>query len=438
MKNTKKIGNAVACIVVGVLIAFGTLFIYASLEMNEFSLLDSFDEICMGIMIGFYPALIIEVYRRKNTGLYSALKHLHVVSQVLSILGVWIVILVIVVTIADTDSNSLKVEELFSNVLFCIGFFTVPAVAIELIKNSVIKKEKKKIKEETEKELDLLRKREHRLRERTTAKIIDERIKQKQAAEQREKEIVREKEEQRIKLEHEYSSMLREEREGRIRAEEYVAQIREEEEFKRKQLEEQYLAQLREEKERREREETKAEEFRRQEIKKRYRLELEYREKLRTLQGEEYEKYIKEKEETAKSRNSRKKYYWEKYNVRIESIFSIDGMEGHLFEEFCADLLRDNGFENVSVTRGSGDQGVDVTAQIGGVRYAIQCKNYAQDFLSNKPIQEVSSGKKFYNCHLAAVMTNRSFTKGARELAEMNDVLLWDRDTISEMMKVLQ
>jgi hypothetical protein len=54
----------------------------------------------------------------------------------------------------------------------------------------------------------------------------------------------------------------------------------------------------------------------------------------------------------------------------------IDGMEGHEFEYFCADILEKNGFTNVSVTRGSGDQGVDVLATKDGIKYAIQCKNY--------------------------------------------------------------
>lgn len=64
----------------------------------------------------------------------------------------------------------------------------------------------------------------------------------------------------------------------------------------------------------------------------------------------------------------------------------IDGMEGHEFEYFCAALLCKNGFYDVSVTRGCGDQGVDILAVKGDVRYAIHCKNYVSP-LSNKPVQ---------------------------------------------------
>ena len=112
----------------------------------------------------------------------------------------------------------------------------------------------------------------------------------------------------------------------------------------------------------------------------------------------------------------------------------VDGMEGHEFEYFCADLLRRHGFVNVSVTPGSGDQGVDVLAEKEGVKYAVQCKNYASP-LSNTPVQEVNAGKTFYRCHVGVVMTNSTFTPGAMELAEATGVLLWGRDVVQDMMK---
>ena len=112
----------------------------------------------------------------------------------------------------------------------------------------------------------------------------------------------------------------------------------------------------------------------------------------------------------------------------------VDGMDGHAFEEWCAALLRKNGFYSVKVTPGSGDQGVDITASKDGLTYAVQCKRYASD-LGNTPIQEVVAGKAFYHCNIAAVMTNQHFTSGAKELAKVNGVLLWDRETIVAILK---
>jgi len=54
--------------------------------------------------------------------------------------------------------------------------------------------------------------------------------------------------------------------------------------------------------------------------------------------------------------------YGEKIEIRIQSEIVFDDMEGHRFESFCAKVLMQNGFENVKVTSGSGDQGVDIIA----------------------------------------------------------------------------
>lgn len=115
-------------------------------------------------------------------------------------------------------------------------------------------------------------------------------------------------------------------------------------------------------------------------------------------------------------------------------LLTIDLMEGIDFEYWCADLLRKLSFSEVEVTRGSGDQGVDILATKDGVKYAVQCKCYTSN-LGNKPIQEVHAGKAMYGCHVGAVMTNRYFTTGGRQLAEATGVLLWDRDWISDALK---
>ena len=117
-----------------------------------------------------------------------------------------------------------------------------------------------------------------------------------------------------------------------------------------------------------------------------------------------------------------------------DELAQIDLMEGHDFEHWSADLLRDLGFTNVEVTRGSGDQGVDVLAEKEGIRYAIQCKCYHSP-LGNTPIQEVHAGKEMYRCQIGAVMTNQYFTPGGKELADRTGTLLWDRDWIREAIR---
>ena len=173
------------------------------------------------------------------------------------------------------------------------------------------------------------------------------------------------------------------------------------------------------------------EEHRRKEEEERRRKEEEERRK-----QEDYERFIHERDATSQKKQQRRQRYQQQYSVDLCRVDSADFMEGHSFEHFCADLLRDNGYIHVSVTPGSGDQGADVIAEKDGVRYAIQCKNYASP-LSNTPIQEVNAGKMMYKCHVGVVMTNSTFTPGAKALADATGVLLWDRTVLQKMMASL-
>ena len=109
----------------------------------------------------------------------------------------------------------------------------------------------------------------------------------------------------------------------------------------------------------------------------------------------------------------------------------IDIMSGEEFESFCAKVLQDNGFENVNITKASGDQGVDIIAFKDGVRYAIQCKRYSNS-VGNKAVQEVIAGMQYYGCPVGIVMTNSYFTKSAKELADKTGIILWDRNFLSK------
>lgn len=114
---------------------------------------------------------------------------------------------------------------------------------------------------------------------------------------------------------------------------------------------------------------------------------------------------------------------------------NIDQIDGHTFEAFCADVLRKNGFEEVVVTQGSGDQGIDILAWRDGIKYGIQCKCYSSE-VGNKAVQEAFAGKTYYQCHVGIVLTNSYFTRSAKELARTNSIVLWDRDKLLSMINV--
>lgn len=112
----------------------------------------------------------------------------------------------------------------------------------------------------------------------------------------------------------------------------------------------------------------------------------------------------------------------------------IDEMEGREFEFFCGELLEKCGYENIFVTRASGDQGVDIIAYKNNVRYAFQCKRY-DDKVGNKAVQEVNTGRNMYSCFRAVVITNSYFTRAAKEIAKVSHVELWDRDILMDKIR---
>lgn len=126
--------------------------------------------------------------------------------------------------------------------------------------------------------------------------------------------------------------------------------------------------------------------------------------------------------------------------MKHQAEFLADGrkitMDGHTFEEYCAYLLKKNGY-TASVTRGSGDHGADIIAKKDGRSYAIQCKKYSRA-VGNKAVQEALMGKHYYKTDYAVVMTDYGFTPQAIEDADAADVLLWDQGDLMEMARNAQ
>ncbi|MCM1057750.1 MAG: restriction endonuclease [Firmicutes bacterium] len=112
----------------------------------------------------------------------------------------------------------------------------------------------------------------------------------------------------------------------------------------------------------------------------------------------------------------------------------LDLMEGHDFEYYCAELLRRRGFQEVEVTKGSGDYGIDILAEKDGVTYAIQCKRYTAP-VGVKAIQEAYAGRDYYDRMVGAVLTNQYFTQPAVEAAKKLKILLWDRGYLEEVLR---
>lgn len=116
-------------------------------------------------------------------------------------------------------------------------------------------------------------------------------------------------------------------------------------------------------------------------------------------------------------------------------IFDIDNMTGGEFEERLKILFENFGF---SVTRTGdrpgGDYGVDLVLEKDGEKTAIQAKCYRHNKVGEDAVREVNTGKQMYHCHYAQVITNSKYTQMAWKLAKANNVWLYDRNGLINLL----
>jgi restriction system protein len=107
---------------------------------------------------------------------------------------------------------------------------------------------------------------------------------------------------------------------------------------------------------------------------------------------------------------------------------AVDEMSGVEFEEFVAAQLRTRGW-SVGHTAGTGDYGVDLIATKDGIRVAVQCKRQAKP-VGVAAVQQVVAGAAQHGCQRTVVVTNRAFTKAARQLATTHHCRLVGREQL--------
>lgn len=122
------------------------------------------------------------------------------------------------------------------------------------------------------------------------------------------------------------------------------------------------------------------------------------------------------------------------FDFRRTNLRKIDKMDGHDFEHYTAKLLEKSGFTDVVVTPATRDQGVDVTAELNGETYGFQCKRYDHP-VDNSAVQEIFTGCAFYHLQNPVVITNTTFSPGARELADGVGVEMVDRDVLGQWLE---
>ncbi len=122
--------------------------------------------------------------------------------------------------------------------------------------------------------------------------------------------------------------------------------------------------------------------------------------------------------------------------LRAVQLVDIDAMSGIAFEEYVGRLLKSQGYR-VTQTGHPGDMGVDLVADRAAEKIAVQVKRQTGP-VSRRAVSDAVAATAHYRCNTAMVVTNSSFTSGARELARSTGCRLVDRETLGGWIVAFQ
>ena len=118
--------------------------------------------------------------------------------------------------------------------------------------------------------------------------------------------------------------------------------------------------------------------------------------------------------------------------VHSYDLAMIDKMTGFEFEEYVGRLFQEFNF-SVIVTPKTHDFGCDVILEKNGDRIGIQTKRF-EGKVSLRAVQEIVASLKKYDARIGVVISNAKYTRNARQLAKINDVVMINRNALLRLI----
>lgn len=116
--------------------------------------------------------------------------------------------------------------------------------------------------------------------------------------------------------------------------------------------------------------------------------------------------------------------------LRALQMVDVDIMDGLEFEKFVARLLRNQGYQKVRLTERY-DYGIDIIAHKDGITWGVQVKRY-RNLVKAEAVRQVVTALNKYRCQRAMVVTNSTFSRPAKVLAETNNCILISKEELAE------
>lgn len=122
-----------------------------------------------------------------------------------------------------------------------------------------------------------------------------------------------------------------------------------------------------------------------------------------------------------------------KSNLRRVTIEAIDSLDGYDFEKLVHKIFYAYGY-NVTLTKKSGDKGVDLVAKRFKKKIVIQAKMYYNNNVGNSAIQQIHTAREYFGACTAVAFTNSFFTKSAKDMANKLNIVLIDRPKLKSIL----
>lgn len=119
------------------------------------------------------------------------------------------------------------------------------------------------------------------------------------------------------------------------------------------------------------------------------------------------------------------------------TISDIDSVSGYDFEEILLYLFRYFGYKT-TLTKKSGDYGVDLFARNKSAKYCIQAKLYYNHSVGASAVQQIHTAKEYFGYDYAVVVTNAKYSKQAIDMANQLNIVLLAREDLSKMLRELK
>nr|WP_243277807.1 restriction endonuclease [Clostridium yunnanense] len=112
---------------------------------------------------------------------------------------------------------------------------------------------------------------------------------------------------------------------------------------------------------------------------------------------------------------------------------NVDKLSGEDFEEFLALKFKKLGYK-VKLTPTTADYGADLVLKKDKAKIVVQAKRWNSK-VGVEAVQQVVASMKYYNADRSMVITNSYFTDNAKILAKYNEVELYDRSRLYNLLE---